>query len=91
MTDHTPMLLERYLNLLYRKDMAFTLQPLLCKGSYRLVSVQCLNSTQNSAIMTKVLEAVLSGFSIGHPDRTEAYFRLQIQCNQKLIPCFRTF
>ena len=26
-----------------------------------------------------------------HPDRTEIYFRLQIQGNQKLIPCSRTF
>ena len=26
-----------------------------------------------------------------HPDRTEIYFRLQIQGNRKLIPCFRTF
>ena len=26
-----------------------------------------------------------------HPDRTEIYFRLQIQGNRKLIPCSRTF
>ena len=26
-----------------------------------------------------------------HPDRTEIYFRLQIQGNRKLIPYFRTF
>ena len=26
-----------------------------------------------------------------HPDRTEIDFRLQIQGNRKLIPCFRTF
>ena len=26
-----------------------------------------------------------------HPDRTEIYFRLQIQGNQKLIPCSQLF
>ena len=26
-----------------------------------------------------------------NPDRTEIDFRLQIQGNRKLIPCFRTF
>ena len=33
---------------------------------------------------------VVSGID-RHPDRTEIYFRLQIQGNRKLIPCSRTF
>ena len=28
---------------------------------------------------------------IDRTDRTEIYFRLQIQGNRKLIPCFRSF
>ena len=34
---------------------------------------------------------VASGGIDRHPDRTEIYFRLQIQGNQKLIPCSRSF
>ena len=87
------MQLEKYYNLLYRKEMAYTLQPLFCKVDYRPVNVQCLNSTQDSTILMMVLEAatdVASGID-RHPDRTEIYFRLQIhihiQGNRKLIPC----
>ena len=39
---------------------------------------------------TTALTGIASG-SDRHPDRTEMFFRLQIQGNQKLIPCFRTF
>ena len=83
-----------YYNLVNRKEMAYTLQPLFCKAGYRPVSVQCLNSAQNSAIMMMIREAVMSGVvSVidRHPDGTEIYFILQIQDNGKLIPCFRTF
>ena len=47
------------LHLLYRKEVAYTLQPPFCKDGYRPVSVQCLNSTQDSTILMMVLEAVM--------------------------------
>ena len=92
MADHTSMLLEKYYNLLYRKELAYTLQPLFCKAGHKPVSVQCLNSTQKSTILMMVSGGrdVASGID-RHPDRTEIYFRMQIRGIQKLIPCFRTF
>ena len=48
MADHTPMQLDKYYNLLYRKEIAYTSQPLFCKAGYRPVRVQCMNSIQNS-------------------------------------------
>ena len=53
------MQLEKYYNLLYRKEMVYTLQPIFCKVDYRNASVQCLNSTQDSTILMMVLEAVM--------------------------------
>ena len=38
----------------------------------------------------KLCRDIASGID-RHPDRTEIYFRLQIQGNRKLIPCTRTF
>ena len=49
----------KVLHLLYRKEMAYTLQLPFCKAGYRPVSVQCLNSTQDSTICMMVLEAVM--------------------------------
>ena len=49
----------KILHLLYRKEMAYTLQPSFCKADYRPVSVQCLNSTQDSTILLMVLEEVM--------------------------------
>ena len=49
----------KLLHLLYRKEMEKTLQPHFCKAGYRPVSVQYLNSTQDSIILTMVLEAVI--------------------------------
>ena len=36
------------------KEIAFSLQPPFCKASYRAVSVQCLNSTQDSKMFMMV-------------------------------------
>ena len=46
----------KVLHLLYRKDMAHTLQPRFCKLDYIPVSVQCLNSTQDNTILMMVFE-----------------------------------
>ena len=47
------------LHLLDRKEMAYTLQTPFPKAGYRPLSVQCLDSTQDSKILTMVLEAVM--------------------------------
>ena len=73
----------------FRKEITYTLQSRFCKVDYRPINVQCPNSTQDNTILMMVLEAV-TGID-RHPDRTEIYFRLQIQGNPKLIPCSRTF
>ena len=43
----------------YRKEIAYTLQPRFCKVDYRSVNVQCPNSTQDNTILMVVLEAVM--------------------------------
>ena len=55
MTDHTPMLLEKYC--IQRSDIYFT--TVLLQGRLQAYSVQCLNSTQDSTILIMVLEAVM--------------------------------
>ena len=60
MTDYTPIAAGKVLHLLYRKEMAYTIQSLFCKADYRHVSVQRLNSSQDSSILMMVLEAVKS-------------------------------
>ena len=49
----------KVLHLLYRKEIAYTLQPRFCKVDYRSVNVQCPNSTQDNTILMVVLEAVM--------------------------------
>ena len=49
MTDHTPMQLEKcYTCYSYIKEITYTLQTRFCKVDYRLVDVECHNSTQNN-------------------------------------------
>ena len=53
MTDHAcTHAAGKALHLLDRKEMAYTLQTPFRKAGYRPLGVQCLNSTQDSKILT---------------------------------------
>ena len=56
--QHTHAALK-VLQLLYRKEITYTLQPHSCKVDYMLVNVECPNSTQDNTILMMVLEAVM--------------------------------
>ena len=84
----------KVLHLLYRKEITYTLQSRFCKLTTGLLMLNVL-------IQIKIIQYwwwfwrqwcrdVASGID-KHPDRTEIYFRLQIQGNRKLIPCSCTF
>ena len=47
MTDHTPMQLEKYYTC-YIERTLYTLQPSFCKVDYRLVNIECPNSTKDN-------------------------------------------
>ena len=49
MTDHAHAA-RKSLHLLDRKEIVYTLQTSFCNAGYRSLSVQCLNSTQDSKI-----------------------------------------
>ena len=78
MTDHTPMQLEKYYSCYIETEITYTLQPRFCKVDYRLVNVECPNSTQDNTILMMILEAVISSGIDKHPDRTDP-------CNKSYI------